>query len=113
MPHGPAVLPSPACLLQSITEPAARAAFVWVLGEYGQRVQDAPYTLETLVEGFGGEAPEVKLVSGSSRVLDGRPTFGLLWGGLRGLFRLISSRPALLSIISQPAACLARPSPAT
>jgi hypothetical protein len=34
-----------------------------VVGEYGAQIQDAPYVLESLSEGFSDEATEVKLVS--------------------------------------------------
>ncbi len=44
----------------ALKRPSARAAFVWVLGEFGHTVQDAPYTLETLVFKFSEQAPEVK-----------------------------------------------------
>jgi len=44
----------------TLKRPSARAAFVWVLGEFGYTVQDAPYTLETLVFKFSEQAPEVK-----------------------------------------------------
>jgi hypothetical protein len=49
----------------SITEPAARAAYLWVLGEFGSRIQDAPYTLEAFTDGWSEEAPSVKLVGAS------------------------------------------------
>lgn len=39
-PSHPAWLPA-ACV-QSIAEPAARAAYLWVLGEYGFRIQVGP-----------------------------------------------------------------------
>ncbi|GAB4816706.1 hypothetical protein N2152v2_003752 [Parachlorella kessleri] len=46
---------------EGITEPAARAAYVWIIGEYGQQVQESPYVLENLADGFTSEEPEVKL----------------------------------------------------
>eukprot|EP00195_Chlamydomonas_chlamydogama_P008244 CAMPEP_0202904088 /NCGR_PEP_ID=MMETSP1392-20130828/27835_1 /ASSEMBLY_ACC=CAM_ASM_000868 /TAXON_ID=225041 /ORGANISM="Chlamydomonas chlamydogama, Strain SAG 11-48b" /LENGTH=846 /DNA_ID=CAMNT_0049591569 /DNA_START=246 /DNA_END=2786 /DNA_ORIENTATION=+ len=44
-----------------IEEPEARAALLWIIGQFGQHIPDAPYTLETLVEGFGGEEACVRL----------------------------------------------------
>lgn len=34
------------------SDPVAQAAFVWVLGEFGARVEEAPYLLETLIDDF-------------------------------------------------------------
>ena len=45
----------------ALERPAARAAYCWVLGEYGERLQDAPYILEALVERFSEQSAEVKL----------------------------------------------------
>ena len=47
--------------VKSLKSGASRAALVWVLGEFGHSVQDAPYTLETMVGGFSGEPTQVKL----------------------------------------------------
>jgi hypothetical protein len=58
-PCVPAVAEAPAAAL---AVPAARAAYVWVLGEFGQQLQDAPYVLEAMVGRFGEEPEEVKLV---------------------------------------------------
>ncbi|KAL4521528.1 hypothetical protein Ndes2437B_g07893 [Nannochloris sp. 'desiccata'] len=44
----------------TLKRPSARAAFVWVLGEFGHTVQDAPYTLESMVFKYPEQAPEVK-----------------------------------------------------
>ncbi|KAI3438927.1 hypothetical protein D9Q98_001341 [Chlorella vulgaris] len=46
---------------ETVVEPGARAAYLWVVGEYGAQIQDAPYVLESLSEGFSDEATEVKL----------------------------------------------------
>lgn len=46
----------------SITEPAARAALVWMLGEFGHVIPSAPYSLEPMLDDFADEAsPEVRL----------------------------------------------------
>lgn len=45
-----------------VTEPAGRAAYVFILGEYGQILPEAPYALETLLEEFAEEeSPAVRL----------------------------------------------------
>ena len=36
-------------------EPKAKAALIWMLGEYSQDMQDAPYVLESLVENWDDE----------------------------------------------------------
>ncbi|KAL4434249.1 hypothetical protein ABPG75_000690 [Micractinium tetrahymenae] len=46
---------------ESIAEPQARAAYLWVLGEYGAQIQDAPYVLEAFADDFSLEEPPVKL----------------------------------------------------
>ena len=35
--------------LRTIEEPLGKAAVVWMLGEYGQDIPDAPYLLETVI----------------------------------------------------------------
>lgn len=45
---------------KSIQEPKAKAALIWMLGEYSQDMMDAPYVLESLVENWEEEhSPEV------------------------------------------------------
>ncbi|GIL71417.1 hypothetical protein Vretimale_2716 [Volvox reticuliferus] len=45
----------------NITEPAARAAFMWILGQFGGLVHEAPYLLEPFVDGFASEDSSVRL----------------------------------------------------
>ena len=40
---------------KNIQEPKAKAALIWMLGEYAQDMQDAPYVLESLVEKWEDE----------------------------------------------------------
>ena len=48
--------------VETIVEPAARAALVYLYGEYGQAMPEAPYMLEPLLEGFEEEeSAEVRL----------------------------------------------------
>jgi vesicle coat complex subunit len=47
---------------QNIQEPKAKAALIWMLGEYAQDMQDAPYILETLIDTWEDEpSSEVRL----------------------------------------------------
>lgn len=39
----------------NIQEPKAKAALIWMLGEYAQDMQDSPYVLEGLVENWEEE----------------------------------------------------------
>lgn len=45
----------------AITEPAARAALFWIMGQFGQYMQDAPYQFEGFAESFSTEPTEVRL----------------------------------------------------
>ncbi|XP_073007246.1 beta-adaptin-like protein A [Typha latifolia] len=47
---------------KNVQEPKAKAALLWMLGEYSQDMLDAPYILESLTENWDDEhAPEVRL----------------------------------------------------
>ncbi|OMO91014.1 hypothetical protein COLO4_18700 [Corchorus olitorius] len=47
---------------KNVQEPKAKAALIWMLGEYSQDMQDAPYILESLVENWDEEhSAEVRL----------------------------------------------------
>ncbi|KAE9587034.1 putative beta-adaptin appendage subdomain, AP complex subunit beta [Lupinus albus] len=47
---------------KNVHEPKAKAALIWMLGEYSQDMQDAPYVLEGLVENWDEEhSAEVRL----------------------------------------------------
>ncbi|CAL1386428.1 unnamed protein product [Linum trigynum] len=46
---------------KNVQEPKAKAALIWMLGEYAQDMDDAPYILESLVENWEEDAPEVHL----------------------------------------------------
>nr|XP_043606513.1 beta-adaptin-like protein A [Erigeron canadensis] len=46
----------------NVQEPKAKAALIWMLGEYAQDMQDAPYALEGLIDEWEDESsPEVRL----------------------------------------------------
>ncbi|XAR70888.1 hypothetical protein NMG60_11027926 [Bertholletia excelsa] len=47
---------------RSVQEPKAKAALIWMLGEYAKDMQDAPYVLESLVDSWDEEhSSEVRL----------------------------------------------------
>ncbi|XP_010254119.1 PREDICTED: beta-adaptin-like protein A isoform X2 [Nelumbo nucifera] len=47
---------------KNVQEPKAKAALIWMLGEYSQDISDAPYILESLVENWEDEhSAEVRL----------------------------------------------------
>ncbi|CAK7353362.1 unnamed protein product [Dovyalis caffra] len=47
---------------QNVQEPKAKAALIWMLGEYSQDMSDSPYILESLTENWDEEhSPEVRL----------------------------------------------------
>jgi len=75
--RAPAVVPSlHRCLRRMDGEEAGRAAVVWMLGEYGQLIDDAPYLLEPLVDGVA-EEPSVQvrceLLTATVKLLFKRP----------------------------------------
>lgn len=40
---------------KNVQEPKAKAALIWMLGEYAQEMQDAPYVLESLIDNWDDE----------------------------------------------------------
>ncbi|CAN1218678.1 Beta-adaptin-like protein A [Linum perenne] len=46
---------------KNVQEPKAKAALIWMLGEYAQDMDDAPYVLESLAENWEEDSPEVRL----------------------------------------------------
>ncbi|KAG1702612.1 hypothetical protein DVH05_009561 [Phytophthora capsici] len=56
------VLPVLGRIIAAVAQPAAKAAVVWMLGEFGQDLRRAPYVLEKLIDDFNDEAaPSVLL----------------------------------------------------
>ncbi|CAN0008601.1 unnamed protein product, partial [Laminaria digitata] len=56
------VLPSLQRCLKHVDEPAGKAAVIWMVGEYGEEITEAPYMLEPLVDGWEEEAScEIKM----------------------------------------------------
>ena len=59
--RAPTVVPSlHRCLRRMEGEESGRAAVVWMLGEYGQLIDDAPYLLEPLIDAVS-EEPSVQV----------------------------------------------------
>lgn len=56
------VLPLLAKCLRRVDDPEARAVLLWMLGEYGQEIQEAPYLLEPIIDNYAEESSaEIKL----------------------------------------------------
>jgi len=49
------VLPSLSKCLRRVDDPTARAALIWMLGEYGEEVLEAPYMLEPIIGSYEDE----------------------------------------------------------
>eukprot|EP00292_Cryptomonas_paramecium_P003004 CAMPEP_0113683024 /NCGR_PEP_ID=MMETSP0038_2-20120614/13037_1 /TAXON_ID=2898 /ORGANISM="Cryptomonas paramecium" /LENGTH=612 /DNA_ID=CAMNT_0000602255 /DNA_START=44 /DNA_END=1879 /DNA_ORIENTATION=+ /assembly_acc=CAM_ASM_000170 len=47
--------------LESLEEPEAKAALVWIIGQYAERIDNAQELLEEFAEGFGDADPAVQL----------------------------------------------------
>jgi vesicle coat complex subunit len=57
-------------------EPDARTALLWILGEYGEALEEAPYLLEPMIDEFGEEASaavRLELLSATVKLLLKRP----------------------------------------
>lgn len=51
--------------LDSLDEPEARAAMIWIVGEYAERIDNADELLESFLEGFHDESTQVPWDGGS------------------------------------------------
>ena len=47
--------------LDTLDEPEAKASMIWIIGEYADRIDNAPELLESFVENFDDENPQVQL----------------------------------------------------
>lgn len=47
--------------LDSLDEPDAKAAMIWIIGEYSDRIENVPALLEDFVETFQDDQPAVQL----------------------------------------------------
>lgn len=55
--------------LDSLDEPEARAAMIWIVGEYAERIDNADELLESFLEGFHDESTQVRFLGECKRVL--------------------------------------------
>ena len=65
--------------LDSLDEPEARAAMIWIVGEYAERIDNADELLESFLEGFHDESTQVCLGESGEVVNSkmGRPFFNV------------------------------------
>lgn len=47
--------------LETLDEPEAKAAMIWIIGEYAPRIENASDMLESFLDNFADEAPQVQL----------------------------------------------------
>eukprot|EP00045_Choanoeca_perplexa_P013193 m.147784 g.147784 ORF g.147784 m.147784 type:complete len:875 (+) comp16273_c0_seq1:55-2679(+) len=47
--------------LDTLDEPGAKAAMIWIVGEYAERIDNADELLESFLDSFGEENPQVQL----------------------------------------------------
>lgn len=47
--------------LDTLDEPEAKASMIWIIGEYAERIENANELLDTFLEGFNDENPQVQL----------------------------------------------------
>lgn len=70
------VIPSLHRCLKRMEDPAGKAAVIWMIGEYGQLIDDAPYLLEPLVDGVRAEesvAVKSELLAATMKLFFKRP----------------------------------------
>jgi AP-4 complex subunit beta-1 len=58
-----------------VSSSEGKAALIWMVGEYGDRIEESPYLLEDLVDGWSDEDPAVRLqlLSASAKLFFKRP----------------------------------------
>ena len=47
--------------LDTLDEPEAKASMIWIIGEYAERIDNADELLESFLESFDDETPQVQL----------------------------------------------------
>lgn len=70
------VLPSLTKVLKNVEEEEGKVACIWMIGEFGDTIDDAPYILEPLVENFSEEvssAVRIELLTASMKLFFKRP----------------------------------------
>ncbi|KAK6941201.1 Clathrin adaptor, alpha/beta/gamma-adaptin, appendage, Ig-like subdomain [Dillenia turbinata] len=64
--------------LDSLDEPEAKASMIWIIGEYAERIDNADELLESFLESFPEETPQVQLqlLTATVKVFLKKPTEG-------------------------------------
>jgi len=62
--------------MTTLSTPEAKAAAVWMIGEFGERLDDSPYVLEDVVDNYNEESAVVRtqLVSAVVKLFFKRPS---------------------------------------
>ena len=97
--RGPMLDRTQRCLREA-EEPAARAALIWLVGEYSREITEAPYMLEAIVDDYEDDE-EVGIASGATAKLGGhRGAYGSNEGAInRDTFRTDNTEtPNVISI---------------
>lgn len=55
------MIPMLGTAIEHITESEAKVALIWILGEFGEHIDDAPYLLESLVGNLKETQESVKV----------------------------------------------------
>ena len=70
------VLPSLGRNIRRVEDPEAKAALIWMLGEFGGNILEAPYALETIINGYDDEQSVVvklQVLTASMKLFFQRP----------------------------------------
>lgn len=70
------IIPSLTRVLRSIEEPEGKIACIWMVGEYGETISEAPYILEGLIESFPEEQDslvKMELLTATTKLFFKRP----------------------------------------
>lgn len=70
------IIPSLTRVLRSIEEPEGKIACIWMVGEYGETIAEAPYILEGLIEAFPEEQDslvKMELLTATTKLFFKRP----------------------------------------
>ena len=70
------IVPSLTRVLRSIEEPEGKIACVWMVGEYGETIEEAPYILEALIDSFPEETDnlvKMELLTATMKLFFKRP----------------------------------------
>merc|ERR1719221_1931176 len=62
--------------MKIVTEPHGKCALLWILGEYGLLIDDAPYLLEPMIDGFveeGSGAVRLEMLTATVKLFFCRP----------------------------------------